>query len=396
MHALNHPLNPLAWPSVWPSTASMSTRKAIFFASLLVSVPVMIAVKIVLFLILAADELARVTWNTLLPSVAQTHRPLAVYFPFFYQLLFLVYLVYVRVQIWATGKPPKEMNRQQAMSTEILVREWVSEWLWQGRPATVPLLSSERPASSSEGAVDISIASAADGGRLPVAWPWPSLRHSLEKCLREDLQSSGFATRIAHDDPWKPRYLLHGWHAPLELSDPSIELWTTAASNPFWSCLCAARSWFTYYLGEVYIMTAGTFLNRYCFASRLSNASPHVYLAPKVGEDLGSWEGERSRAVLGYIYLLEVPDAAYHARGAPTVWDWKTLLGRHSEFECADDQRALIARRWGYLLAALTGQPTDRPDAFIFPAEAVKVTGLRVVRSYRVVSGDAAREATRG
>ena len=95
------------------------------------------------------------------------------------------------------------------------------------------------------------------------------------------------------------------------------------------------------------------------------------------------------QAVIGYIYLLAIPDAAFHESTNRMYAFNPGYLppGKDGTFPPPPaEKRKLIACRWGYRMAALTDWPLDRPDAYIFTKEAVKESGLRVVRTYRLVN----------
>jgi len=133
--------------------------------------------------------------------------------------------------------------------------------------------------------------------------------------------------RLKREDAAKPRFFIHGWHEPLDLTDPELQLWTDHAPH---GCF---------------------FPSFYCFAHRLSNGTPFVHLTQHASEDRAAWVDEPSRRVAGYIYLLQVTDAAFYATGAaPPVYEMPR--SSYIDFKQSDPaKRVMLARRQRYAMA---------------------------------------------
>ena len=191
-----------------------------------------------------------------------------------------------------------------------------------------------------------------------------SLHKSVEAAILEDLRTGPFGAQIAENNISAPRYFLHGWHAPLDMANPALELWTSHASHAHWPAM-------------------------YCHAWRVNVASPRISLAPAEGEDPAAWSDCPSRAVIGYVYLLGILDEAFHGGAEPRMWSHRPSIDYHNKDEA---MRPLIARRNYYTFADLTGHPPGVPDAFVFTAEAAKVSGLKVLRTYTLLNPHAQQD----
>lgn len=290
------------------------------------------------------------TWDRRLQQWLHLSRlPLKTHVPILDKIVSVLCGMLGACKLYHQGKTHDNSNRTMTLSADVLARDWLRSW-WS-LPWAIPLITTNR----SEHEVDILLPK---GATLTVAGPGtPSLRHSIEKAVNADLQSGRWADKLACDDPEQPRLFLHGWHTPIDdladLQDPDYELWTAHASAErgcFYASLC---SW----------------------VSRLSSGSPHIHLTAHEGEDPLAWADGDDRSVLGYIYLLAIDEAFYLS--SPGVHDVPPLPW----FSCSDPaKRPLVARRRNYAPTADVAS-----DAFIFTREAVLASGLKVVRSYRLI-----------
>lgn len=153
--------------------------------------------------------------------------------------------------------------------------------------------------------------------------------------------------------------------------------------------------------------------------------TPYIYLREHPAEDESAWadgDAQYGRATIGYVYLLHIPNAtAYHSESgastaaplspqstprsprspsspkSPNIYNLgggkesflakaSKVLNGDKDFFAATGQEPMIARRWGYFMAAQAGLRMDVPDAFIFTPEAVRASGLKIVRTYRIIN----------
>lgn len=179
-----------------------------------------------------------------------------------------------------------------------------------------------------------------------------SLRKSLEVTVLKDLQKSTFGRQIKGDsDRDTPHYLLHGWTDPLDTKSDQIcteEIWTTHARVASWA---AQYSW--------------------------SAQLPFQY-----GKFTQAITLQDCPEVLGYIYLIEVSNPEFYAKGSRVV----RVQGGANAPEHTPETDGKIFARYGYGLAKHMGNfMPDDPDAYIFKGQVVQDAQLKILHTYRVV-----------
>merc|ERR1711879_522732 len=115
----------------------------------------------------------------------------------------------------------------------------------------------------------------------------------------------------------------------------------------------------------------------YCFGMRLDKAgSTWISLDTTIDED-----------VIGYLYLLELPQS-YYEKGRPMfILDCDKVPSEDGGM-CKTGPEAdgkIIARMHYGMAQKLGSHDKDYPDAYIFKGDVIRETGIKIVHTFRIV-----------
>lgn len=230
----------------------------------------------------------------------------------------------------------------------------VSDQCCQGE--TVELQIRRRDDTSSDVTIPDSFVTKS-GSWLNTSWGL-SLRQSLEHAIKKDLQEGTYASGIANDDPQAPLYFLTGQPAGFDLAGEN-ELWTSHASNTFWSTWLA-------------------------FVDEVQCCSQKIEVTTQANTDDN---------VIGQIFLLKVTDPSFYSSdNGGGIYHYDGVdIPLCTWCVCCQLNRGKLFARHNYCITEYCGDdaPTGMADAFIFRFGAKEKAGLEVAHVYRILAPSA-------